>query len=144
MDYINLKWPDLSIDREEVLFGAATHDIGKVVYRNELIEPGSRHESEGWKLLKRRNISSKLARFTQTHAKWKNDQSITLEDLVVALADKCWKGKRDDELELLLSKRIARETDQEERSVYISLDDIIQVIAINADERLAWQEKFSS
>ena len=33
-----------------------------------------------------------LARFCVTHARWESD-GIGLEDLLVALADKLWKGK---------------------------------------------------
>jgi hypothetical protein len=136
-------WPDLVIDREEVLFGASTHDIGKAVHKNELTEPGSRHEAEGWRILRQANISSKLARFTQTHAKWNNDKSITLEDLVVALADSCWKNRRSYDLEMLLAKKISKITGMEELSIFAGLDLLIESIALDADKRLAWQEQFA-
>ncbi|OGW51734.1 MAG: hypothetical protein A2Z50_03415 [Nitrospirae bacterium RBG_19FT_COMBO_42_15] len=137
------KCPKLRINKEEITFGAATHDIGKAVFREELSEAGNKHESEGYKILKQRNISSKMARFTKTHTKWKHGQSITLEDLFVALADNCWKGKRDDELEILLSKRIAHQTGEEDWSIYIVIDDILQEITSAAPKRLIWQAKYS-
>ncbi|WP_338056806.1 hypothetical protein [Streptomyces sp. ZAF1911] len=39
--------PELTFDREAVLFGAATHDIGKAVHTAELEGPGSAHEPAG-------------------------------------------------------------------------------------------------
>ena len=124
----NKSWPNLTFDKEEVLFGAATHDIGKAVYKEELTGPGHRHESEGWKILKQHSFSSRQARFTQTHAKWQHDQSITIEDLIVALADNCWKGKRNEELELLITKIISKATNQPDWETFIGLDDILQLI----------------
>lgn len=41
------QFPELRFDREAVLFGAATHDIGKTVHVAELSEPGSNHEQAG-------------------------------------------------------------------------------------------------
>src|SRR5437899_1858095 len=84
-------WPGLKIDREAIFFGAATHDIGKALYPDELVGPGHRHENAGYDLLIKNGISENVARFTKSHAGWINNDSPTLEDLFVALADNCWK-----------------------------------------------------
>ncbi|MFJ8582938.1 phosphohydrolase [Micromonospora sp. NPDC093277] len=49
--WLAARYPALVIDREAVLFGAATHDIGKAVHVEELSGPGSRHEPAGQQLL---------------------------------------------------------------------------------------------
>ncbi|MEZ0114050.1 hypothetical protein ABH920_008084 [Catenulispora sp. EB89] len=41
----------LPVDAEAVLFGAATHDIGKALHPAELSGPGSEHEAAGRDLL---------------------------------------------------------------------------------------------
>jgi len=135
-------FPNISIDEESIFFGAATHDIGKSLYRIELIEAGNKHESAGEQLLLKFGVEKRLARFARTHADWKDDTTLSLEDLLVSLADNCWKGKRASELETLIAERIASETKQEIWNVFISLDDILQKLAESADERLSWQAQF--
>ena len=44
-------FPALRLDSESILFGAATHDIGKVLHPEELRQPGREHESAGASLL---------------------------------------------------------------------------------------------
>jgi hypothetical protein len=85
---------EFSFDRAAVLFGAATHDIGKIVHVAELSGPGSRHEAEGQQLLLAAGVEPRLARFAATHASW--HPGIETEDLLVSLADKVWKAKRVD------------------------------------------------
>ncbi|MBA3463451.1 MAG: HD domain-containing protein [Deltaproteobacteria bacterium] len=87
-----------SFDPQAVLVGAALHDAGKVVHPEEMSEPGSRHESAGQSLLLSHGVPAAIARFCVTHAAW-DGPSTTLEALLVALADKLWKGKRVDALE---------------------------------------------
>jgi putative nucleotidyltransferase with HDIG domain len=93
------EFPGLTLDREAVLFGASIHDLGKSIYRSELIESGKEHEKRGVELLRGMGVSEDRARFAFTHGNWGTAGNIALEDLVVALADNCWKGKRVDELE---------------------------------------------
>ena len=134
--------PELSLDAESVFFGAATHDIGKSLHRSELSEAGNAHEADGEQLLLKLGVDARLARFARTHAAWRTDATLTLEDLFVSLADTCWKGKRDSELETLLAERIASETDKEVWDVFILLDDVLQKLTEGADERLSWQAQF--
>ncbi|GIG10917.1 HD domain-containing protein [Catellatospora coxensis] len=51
LDALAEAYPGLAVSAEEVLFGAATHDIGKVVFPSELSGPGSAHEPAGYELL---------------------------------------------------------------------------------------------
>ena len=134
--------PGLKLDADSVTFGAATHDIGKARHRAELIEAGSQHEAEGERLLKECGVVASLARFARTHAAWRTDTSLALEDLFVTLADTCWKGKRLPELDELVARRVAAQTARNEWEVYLVLDDILQKLSSDADQRLVWQSKF--
>jgi len=41
LDWVARHHPDLPVDRDAVLFGAATHDIGKTLHPEELTGPGA-------------------------------------------------------------------------------------------------------
>jgi len=84
-------YPALRFDREEVLFGAATHDIGKTIHPDELSQPGTRHEQTGYELLVESGVEHRLARFAANHGTW-TAPDISTEDLLVSLADKIWKA----------------------------------------------------
>jgi HD domain len=133
-------FPDATFDHEAVLFGAATHDLGKVLHPNELTGPGHKHEDDGPGLLRANGISERLARFAMTHARWSDD----LEDMIVALADSVWKGKRSAGLENALVKSIAAGTGLPDWEVLLQLDKIIEQIAADSIERLAWQAMVTS
>jgi hypothetical protein len=131
-------WPKLTYNAESVGIGAAIHDIGKAVHPEELSAPGHIHEQAGQKLLLENGWPEPLARFAVTHA---TDFSAAnpMEDLLVALADKIWKGKREDALEQMVMHRIAAATGEEPWQVWLTLDDIFTDMASTADERLNWQ-----
>jgi hypothetical protein len=63
-------WPQLSFDADAVSYGAATHDVGKALYPNELTGPGNQHESAGYRLLLDHGAPERRARFARTHARW--------------------------------------------------------------------------
>jgi hypothetical protein len=132
------QFPGLTFDREAVLFGAATHDIGKTVHAEELSGPGSAHEQAGYELLLRHGYDETRARFARTHASWHLPE-IRTDDLLVSVADKVWKGKRVTDLEQLLVARIAAVTSQEPWQAFMNLDDILARLAADADNRLAFQ-----
>jgi putative nucleotidyltransferase with HDIG domain len=134
-------FPELRFDAKSILFGAATHDIGKAAYRAELVKPGKEHEREGVNLLKQQGVPPNLARFAYTHANWDSPE-IQIEDLLVALADNCWKGKRPAELEEKAVRVIAEATHRQSWEVFVGLDGILQELASDADRRLAWQAQF--
>ena len=133
-------FPKVKIDKELALFGAATHDIGKCVCKNELTQPGREHEAQGQKLLLSLGASPQMAAFAKNHSTWSERSSI--ESLLVSLADKIWKGSRVAELEDLVASKISQASALEKWEAYLLLDDIIQKIASGADKRLAWQNQF--
>ena len=62
---------------------------------------------------------------------------VSIEDLLVALADKLWKGTRDDELERRVADAIAHEAKREAWAVFDVLDSICESSAADGPERLA-------
>lgn len=141
VDRVERRYPELTVDREAVLFGAATHDIGKTVHIAELSGPGSCHEEAGRQLLLAHGFGPELARFAGTHASWA-DPAATLEDLLVSTADKVWKNKRVPELEDLVISRLARATGRQRWEEYLALDELLGRIGDGADHRLAFQASF--
>ena len=124
------------VDREAVLFGAATHDIGKVLNPGELSGPGSLHEAAGYQLLLARGIAEQRARFARDHSR-PND----LEDQLVALADKLWKGRRDRELETRLASALQGSRTPWES--FLALDEVCERLAEGGPARLAFQNQFA-
>jgi hypothetical protein len=106
LDWLDAQHPAVRIDREAVLFGAASHDIGKIRHLEELSGPGSVHEPDGYELLRAHGVEARLARFARTHASWTASDA-NLEDHLVSLADKIWKAKRVVDLEQLIVDRLA-------------------------------------
>ncbi|MFD4917858.1 HD domain-containing protein [Streptomyces virginiae] len=141
VDRVEQHSPAVVFDREAVLFGAATHDVGKTVHLDELSGPGSAHEEAGQALLIGHGISPELARFAATHASWV-DARVGLDDLLVSLADKIWKNKRVPDLEDLVVARLARATGRATWEEFLALDGILARIGDAADERLAFQASF--
>lgn len=140
-DWVERHHPGVTFDRAAVLFGAATHDIGKVRHPEELSGPGSAHEPAGYELLLERGVPVESARFARTHASWTADD-IGIDDLLVSLADKVWKAKRVESLEQLVTARLAAASGQEPWEVFLALDDELGRIAEGADERLAFQSSY--
>jgi hypothetical protein len=126
--------PDLEFDTTAVLFGAATHDIGKIEHVAELSGPGHRHEEAGRDLLLRYGVPAHLARFAGSHGSW-GAPGITLDELLVSLADKVWKGARVRDLE----ERVGGHLGGAPWEAFLTLDDLLQPLAAGADERLAFQ-----
>ena len=142
LEEINKTWENLNINKNLVLFGAATHDIGKTICTNELSEAGDKHEQAGLQLLLSLGISEEKSKFTASHSSW--SESSALEELLVSLADKIWKGNRVHDLEDLLIERISTETKTECWAVFSLLDSIIDDIAKDADKRLSFQNNLST
>lgn len=141
VEWAEHRYPDLTVDREAVLFGAATHDIGKTVHTAELSGPGSSHEETGRELLLAHGFGPDLARFAGTHTAW-TDPDVTLEDLLVSTADKVWKNKRVSDLEDLVISRLAQATGRQPWEEYLALDELLGRIGNGADCRLAFQASF--
>lgn len=131
-------FPKVVFADDAVLFGAATHDLGKVRHPNELVRPGSRHESDGAQLLEENGVTPSLARFARTHGAWPRER-LPLEDIVVALADCVWKGQRLEALEAQMIDRILEQVQVERWEVFDALDALLAEVAVHGDQRLAWQ-----
>jgi hypothetical protein len=140
-DALGTRWPTLDFDTTAVLFGAATHDVGKVVHPAELSGPGHEHEPAGRSLLLRYGVPAHLARFAGSHGSW-DDPGLGTEDLLVSLAGKVWRAKREPELEQLVADRIAITAEIPSGQAVAELDEILSGLAAGADERLAFQSAF--
>ena len=140
-DWAARSCPALDFDRDAMLFGAATHDIGKTIFPAELTGPGSAHEEAGRDLLLSLGVSPALARFAATHASW-TSPGIGTEDLMVSVADKIWKGKRVTDLEDLLVARLAAASSRDPWQEFADLDTLLDAIGSGADHRFAWQASF--
>ena len=143
VEAIDMAWPGLAYDRDAVLIGAALHDAGKVRYPEEIAGPGRRHENDGPALLIEHGLQEEYARFARTHAQWAHEAASTLEDLLVALADEAWMGRRNDRLETTLVDRLTSLTHEEPWETFSKLDDILQLVGEDASRRLAWYAQFT-
>lgn len=126
----------LRFDRNAVLVGASIHDAGKIVHPEEMSAGGDRHEVSGRELLARSGAPAAIARFCVTHAAW-DGMDCTIEDALVALADKLWKGKRDEALEKYLVASIATRANRDPWEVFDRFDAICDAIAADGPERLS-------
>ncbi|MEV5384016.1 HD domain-containing protein [Streptomyces sp. NPDC052721] len=136
--WVRLRCPRLESDAEAVLFGAATHDIGKALHPAELSGPGALHEAAGRELLLEHGVPAGLARFAGTHASW-TAPGTGVEDLLVSLADKVWKNKRVPELEDLVVARLAEADGRPAWQWFMELDEALTAVGEGADRRLAYQ-----
>jgi putative nucleotidyltransferase with HDIG domain len=118
-----------------VRIGALLHDAGKVVHPGELERSGHEHQPAGQALLLQRGASPELARICMTHARW-NQMPVSLEELVVAVADKIWKGVRKHELEELFVARVAKALGKERWDLDLELDGLLEQIAADGPSRL--------
>ncbi|MFC6882116.1 MULTISPECIES: HDIG domain-containing metalloprotein [Actinomadura] len=139
--WVDERYPAVGADADAVLFGAATHDIGKARHAAELSGPGSEHEGAGYALLREHGVEERLARFARTHASW-NGPDVGIDDLLVSLADKVWKAKRVDDLERLVVGRLAAASGEEPWEAFMALDDLCDRLAAGADDRLAFQNAY--
>lgn len=135
-------FPAVTFDKTLVRFGAATHDLGKAIHSNELSKSGKEHQAAGMALLESLGVPRERARFALTHGHWDEPGNDSIEDLLVALADKCWRGKRNERLEATLADRLSLSTNEPLWSCFAKLDEILASLAKEADARLAWQHSF--
>jgi len=144
VERLTAAFPEITFRRDEVLFGASIHDFGKVIEPSELVRSGTQHEQRGIELLRSMGIPGERARFAYTHGNWDSVPNVNLEDLLVALADKCWKGKRIDKLESKITAILSAASNKPEWACYAELDAIVEELTKDADERLAWQGAFEA
>ena len=137
-------WPHLPVDAGAVLLGAATHDIGKVRVPEEVTGPGTTHAALGQQLLEEHGFPTELARYARTHETWIEEPDVTPEDLLVALADYLWRGKRDAALEGAITSWIADAVSAAPWVVFLDVDDIATDLAQDAPRRLSWLAHFTT
>jgi hypothetical protein len=126
----------LKVDRNFILVGAALHDVGKIAVPTEMSQPGHQHETEGGRLLEAHGVGPLLRRVCTGHADWAAP-GLPLEHLLIALADKLWKGKREEDLEMLVIERLADSIGGEVAAVFANADAIFEAVSAGGDDRLA-------
>ena len=124
------------LDTAFIRAGVVLHDIGKAVCPDELTAPGSLHEAAGFELLLQRGVAPSLARVCLTHAAWGGDD-VSLEERVVALADKLWKGARVPDLEALVVDGVADRLGVDRWEIFVEMDTAFEEVASHGDDRLA-------
>jgi HD domain len=123
-------------DADWIRLGVIFHDVGKILHPSELVDRGNRHGAAGETLLLERGIDRKIARCCRSHGQWQQLEC-DFEELVVALADCLWKGKRNTELEYQVIAKVTRMSRQDYWDVFGCLDDRFEEIAAGGDSRLA-------
>ncbi len=124
------------IDSEFVKVGVVIHDIGKTIHSHEMSISGSLHETEGEKILLEKGVSNKIARCCLSHSQW-YEMECSLEELIIALSDNLWKGKRIESLELQVIDNIALALSKDRWDVFSELDSQFELIANDGDNRLS-------
>lgn len=137
-DQLLKKLTSLSVPLREdfVRVGIVVHDAGKILHRSELDEAGAKHEPDGERLLLGNGVSPEVARVCMSHARW-NVMETSLEELLVALADKLWKGVRRPDLEERVIDSVAFALGKTRWEVFVELDTLFEDIAAAGPERLA-------
>jgi predicted hydrolase (HD superfamily) len=130
-----LKDLGISSDTQFIKLGAALHDAGKILHPEELREKGNLHEIAGERLLLEHGVDPKLARCCRSHAQWQTLEC-SLEELIIALADNLWKGKRNDALETNFLERIYSLSTKDKWILFLELDGCFEMIANDGDYRL--------
>jgi putative nucleotidyltransferase with HDIG domain len=121
-------------NKTDIFVGAVLHDVGKTKHPTELYEEGHQHEEVGYQFLLKHGFSEKIGEISLLHSRWEEAKS--LDPLIVALADKIWKGKRVLELEEAVITFIAHESKNDYWLIYAELTSCLDRIADKATERL--------
>ena len=116
------------VDEDLVRLGVVLHDAGKVLHPVEFEQPGVEHEPAGETLLLARGVSPEIARMCLSHARWAS-MPVSLDELLVALADKLWKGARKPDLERRVIDEVATALGKERWDVFVELDTLFEEVA---------------
>ncbi len=133
---LGLKRFGVQIDEDYVRVGVVLHDAGKSLHPAELLGPGSNHEPDGERLLLSHGATPEVARVCRSHAQW-DTVAETIEELLIALSDKLWKGVRVARLEDLVIDRLAHSLQKDRWDCFTELDTLFENVAATADSRLA-------
>ncbi len=125
----------LVFNADLVLLGAVLHDAGKCQHPEELASPGTLHEAAGQALLLEQGVQPEVARICVSLAKWA-ETPCSLEELLVALVDKLWKGKRDVDLETRVIDEISGRLERDRWDLFAVLDSLFEFVAHSAPDRL--------
>jgi putative nucleotidyltransferase with HDIG domain len=125
----------VTFDERTVELGAILHDAGKIRHPHELSAPGNKHEKAGEELLLAHGVQPDVARICASHGAGPPHQE-SFEEQTVALADKLWKGKRDDELELSVIDAIATKLGNSRWDIFERLDTAFEKMAAGGAERV--------
>lgn len=125
----------LQLDADFVRVGIVLHDAGKILHLAELDASGAEHEPAGERLLLENGVSPQLARVCLSHARW-SSMDVSLEELLVALADKLWKGVRNEKLEQLVIDGVAATLRKGRWELFVQLDTTFEEIASGGTDRL--------
>jgi HD domain len=126
---------DIGFDISFVRLGVAFHDVGKILHPEELQVKGINHEAAGEQLLLANGIDAKLARCCRSHGQWQT-MECTSEELLVALADTLWKGKRNQDLENLVVKKLSKQYSKDYWELFMEMDACFEKIAEDGYSRL--------
>lgn len=126
----------IKFDANFVKIGITIHDAGKIVHPEELNSFGDLHEEAGMKLLLQNDVQEEIAKCCVSHAKFETEK-VSFEELLVALADKLWKGKRHSKLEMRVVEHIAELLHKQKWEVFAHIDNEFEKIASNSDKRLS-------
>jgi hypothetical protein len=123
------------LDADFVRAAVVLHDAGKILHPGELHGGGSEHEAAGERLLRAHGVDPALARCCISHAQW-DQMPCSLEELVVALADTLWKGRRNGTLEKRLVDAVSGRLELSFWDLFVKLDDCFESIAADGAARL--------
>jgi hypothetical protein len=125
----------IPVDKKWVRLGVVFHDVGKILHPEELLLKGNCHEAAGEQLLLDRGVDPKLARCCRSHGQWQTLEC-SLEELLVALADKLWKGQRIPQLEELVVDRLELLGNRDYWDLLTKMDSCFETIAGGGVDRL--------
>jgi hypothetical protein len=126
---------NVPFDARFVRLGVAFHDAGKIKYPEELSVKGKRHETAGEEFLLQQGLSPELARCCVSHGQWQT-VDCSFEELLVALADTLWKGKRNEELEKRVVEKTVQLLAREPWNLFIEMDSHFESVAAGGLDRL--------
>jgi hypothetical protein len=126
----------ISFDADWIRLGVVFHDVGKILHPTELTNKGNQHEAQGEILLLSEGVDPKIARCCRSHGQWQKKEC-DFEELVVALADNLWKGKRNTELENRVITKVASLIHKDFWDLFVIIDSGFEEIARKGDLRLS-------
>ena len=137
------RYSGLGVDREALLFGAATYHVGKALHTEELDSAGIRHRSDGRSLLMAKGVAPDWARFAAEHGAAEASASADVELLMVAAAIALFRQRRDRMLEQRLAGVIAARQGLGLWEVLECLEQIFEELELVVPRFRSWAERFS-